>query len=558
MRELVKRCTTAFFLCLFLLVLMAAAQAAADEGPLEVQLSARWAGGGAADGLQEALVDIEVTNAGTRPVKDLTITGSLPAGATVSWAEVGASKSAAGVTWSIEQMAPGETRGPYQYRVSGGLVTAANPTVQATAGPVTTAFLSLRGLTGEPNLTKTLLPNGLTVLTLERPDTPTVAIRVAVLAGARNEDDTTAGGSHWLEHAHFLGTRKYPGGMAQLDGAIERVGGSMNATTGSELTSYFNLVPAGRFDVGLEVLSEQLLHSTFPEEAFNRERQVVFEELKRRNDTPSIRASDLFLGAVFQQSPLRRHPAGTIESVHSIPISTILAYRAQRYVSGNAAVAVAGNVRHAEVVAAVKAAFAPITRGTRIPVQGDPEPARLAPLVLAEGAGTRQAELRLGVPVSGLDNQDQYALTLLDEVLDGGGRRLVTEIREGRGLASQVSSNLSLYSDAGFWVASVSTTPGNAEQVRDLILVEMRRLKEDPVPAEELERTKRFLTGRRVLSEESNSSQAGRLASRELLGFPESAEEFAYRVRQVTPGDVQRVAQKYLDTENYTLVVVRD
>lgn len=524
---------------------------------MEVQLSAKWAPGTALDGIQEALVEIEVRNPAGDYRSDVTVTGSLPSGATVTWTDEGAKKSADRVSWSVSEIGPGETAGPYRYRVAGGFVTATNPSVRVTADTVTTAPLSLRGLIGEPNLTKTVLPSGLTVLTLDRPDTPTVALRFAVLAGARNEDDTTAGGSHWLEHAHFLGAKKYPGGMTQLDGAIERVGGSMNATTGSELTSYFNLVPAGRFDLGLEVLSEQLLHSTFPQEAFDRERQVVFEELKRRDDSPSTRASDVFFGLVFQASPLRRHPGGTIESVQSIPISTILAYRQQRYVTGNAAVAIAGNIRHAEALARVKAAFAPMTVGARLPSPGGPELPRSSPVALEEGGGNRQAEVRLGFPVSGLDSGDQYALTVLDEILDGAGRRLVTGIREKRGLASQVSSGLSLYSDGGFWLASVSTTPANVGPVRELILTELQRLKEEPVTAQELGRTVRFLLGRRTLSEESNNSQAGRLASRELLGLPESAEEYEFRIRRVTPEELLRVARKYFETENYTFVVVR-
>lgn len=521
--------------------------ATADSSP-EIQLSAKWISGTAAEGIQEALVEIEASNlrAGT------SVGGTLPLGATITWADEGAVKSANQVGW----IASGNHE-VFRYRVAGGLVTSVNPVVRATVDTVATPPLSLRGLVGEPNLTKTLLPSGLTVLTLERPDTPTVALRFAALAGARNEDDTTSGGSHWLEHAHFLGTKKYPAGMTQLDGAIERVGGQMNATTGSELTSYFNLVPADRFDLGLEVLSEQLMHSTFPDEAFNRERQVVFEELKRRDDNPSTYASDTFFGTVFQHSPLRRHPAGTIESVQSIPVSTMLAYRAQRYVTGNAAVAIAGNIRHREALAKVKAAFAPMAVGERAHVRFGPEPPHTKPVVREVGSGTRQAEVRLGFPTAGLDSNDQYALTVLDEILDGAGRRLVTEIREKRGLASQVSSDLNLYSDAGFWLAAVSTTPASVDQVRGLILTELQRLKDEPVTPEELARTVRFLLGRRTLSEESNNSQAGRLASRELLGLPESSGEYEYRIRRVTPGELRRVAQKYFDTENYVLVVVR-
>lgn len=224
--------------------------------------------------------------------------------------------------------------------------------------------LRLNGLWGAGGLRRTVLPTELTVFTRERPETPTVSLMMAVRAGTWDEDDVTSGGSHWLEHAFFLGTPTRPSNRA-IFGAIQNVGGQINASTSFEWTNYFNTVPAEEFDLALDVLSDQLLNSTFRPEAFDRERQVVFEELKRRNDTPGTLAWDEFYRLVFQVSPLRRDPGGTIESVQTIPIETILAHKDKHYVAANMAVAAVGNVTHDEAVAKIERAFTALPAGPR-------------------------------------------------------------------------------------------------------------------------------------------------------------------------------------------------
>jgi predicted Zn-dependent peptidase len=404
-------------------------------------------------------------------------------------------------------------------------------------------------------LRRTVLPSGFTIFTRERPDTASVALQVAVRAGSRDEDDTTWGGSHWLEHAHFLGTQKRQDNQA-IFGAIEEVGGDINASTSHELTDFYNVVPAENFDLGLDVLADQLLNSTFPAEAFDRERRVVFEELKRNFDTPSRRATDEFFRLVFQVSPLRRDAAGFVETVANIPIPTILAYREQHYFASNMAIAAIGNLRHDEAVAKIAAAFARLPRGPRTMRPRTPEPAETQPRRLEIGEGSRVAEVRLGWPVPGDDSEDSVAMEILQDVLGTTGRRLSEEIRDRRALATSVGVSNAVFSDAGALLITASTQPANVDQVVDLILAEIRRVRDGGVSAEDVAISKRARAGQRALSQELNAAQSG-IADVEVSGTLDSYAEYLARLAPVTPADVQRVARTYLDPANYTIVVIR-
>jgi hypothetical protein len=209
--------------------------------------------------------------------------------------------------------------------------------------------LPLHGLWGDGGLRRTVLPSGLTVLTRERPESATVALRLAVRAGSRDESDATSGGSHWLEHAFYLGTRGRPDNQA-IFAPIADAGGQSNASTGWEHTDYWYVVPAAGFEPALDVLADQMVNSTFPREAFDRERRVVIEELKRRQDTPSVRAFDELFRLVYRVSPLRRDPGGTLASVQTVPIEAMLAHKAVHYVAGNMVLAAIGDLRHDEAV----------------------------------------------------------------------------------------------------------------------------------------------------------------------------------------------------------------
>lgn len=525
------------------------------------------------EGSAGLVVRITLANQSGRDLAGLSLRASVPAGtrASGSWlrqpGEGAGTLAEAEVSWSGLALRGGERLGPFAFRlvpVEGAdgarvfrgawvrpEVSWSGPTSSRAEGPA----LRLNGLWGEAGLRRTLLPSGLTVFTRERPDTPTVSIRAAVRAGSRDEDDQTSGGSHWLEHAFLLGTRRRPTAQAVWN-EIAAVGGVSNASTSWEYTDFWHLVPAEHFELALDVLADQLLNSTFAPEAFDRERRVVFEELKLRHDRPEVRATDEFLNLVFTVSPLRRHPAGTIQSVQSIPIETLLAYKERHYTSSNMAIAAVGNLRHDEAVARIEQAFAGLPRGAFNERPRTPEPPQIEPRRLEIGQDARSAELRLGWPAPGDDDDDSVALYVLNDILTNTGRRLSEEIRDRRALASAISSSYLVFSDAGAFVISATTTADKVDEVVERTLAEIRRAREGEVTDEEVAASLRAIAGRRALSDEPNQAQTGR-APLEVVGVLDSYDEYLARLRQVSAADVGRVARQYLDPDAYTLVVVR-
>ena len=519
------------------------------------------------------LVHVTLSNQTGADVAGLRLRVPVPAGvrAVDSWIDAPGRHRAAvepgHVTWHDIRLRAGDRAGPFAIRLApaldaDGAAIFRSSTFQpevtwthASRGNAALAALPLRGLWGEEGLRRTLLPTGLTVLTQERPETRTVALQMAVRAGSRDENEITRGGSHWLEHAFLLGTLSRPDNQA-IFSAISRVGGNINASTSFEWTNYYNTVPADEFDLSLDVLADQLLNSTFPREAFDRERAVVAEEIKRANDTPAGRATREFFKLVFQVSPLRQDVLGTVGTVESIPIETILAYREERYVTGNMALAAIGNLSHDAAVAKIERAFEALRRGPGHARAAAPEPRQTAPRRAKFGDGARLSELRFGWPAPGRNDPEWAAVAILQDILGTTGRRLTEEIRDRRALATSIGPSYSSFTDAGAFLVVATTQPAREDEVVALSLAEVQRVRAGDVSEEDVQTSLRAIAGRQALSNELNEPLAGR-AIGEVLGTLESQAEALARLRQVTAADVQRVAQHYFDPATYTLVAVR-
>jgi len=472
------------------------------------------------------------------------------------------------VVWEGIALSAGQQSDAFAYRVvpmagADGAVIFRDAGVRPSVGTralvpvrVVESTLPLNGLWGEGGLRRTVLPSGLTVFTRERPDSATVTLLASIRAGSRDETEATRGGSHWLEHAHFLGTARRPDNQA-IFSAITRLGGEINATTGVERTRYFNTVPASEFETALDLLADQLLGSTFPLEAFDRERRVVFEELRTRLDSPNVRATDEFFRLVWQLNPSRQDAAGIIESVQSIPIAAILAYREARYTTGNTAVAAVGNLRHDEAVGKIARAFAPLRVGPRAARPYTPEPVQTEMRRLEFGEGTRSAEIRLGWPVAGETDTDWAALVVLSDILGTTGRRLQEQVRDRGQHVLSISNFYTAYSDTGAIVVVASTQAERVDGAMRAILAEFQRLREGDFDETDLQASIRSIAGRIAVAAESNLAQASDFADSEVSGGLLSTAEALLLLRGVTHADVQRVARTYLNLDAFTVVIGR-
>lgn len=550
-----------------------AGSSAASGGP-QVTLAASSGDADSTDGnapTASLVIGVTVDNAGGPNLSGLRIQSPVPAGTHVASSWLGQAGSTAGtvqggsIVWDGLTLPAGGRLGPASYRLvadagSDGatlfLQSSIQPQIMWTgpvAGAVTPPVLPLNGLWGEESLRRTVLPSGLTIFTQSRPDTPTVALQLAVRAGARDEDSTTCGTSYWLEHGHFLGTARLPDNQA-VGRAILSVGGEFNASTGWESTQFWDLVPADKFDTAISTLSDQMLNSTYPQASFQREKGILADEVNLRADNPPIHAFDLFVKLVFQTSPLRHSPAD-VDCLATMTNDTVFGYLAQHYVTGNMVIAASGDLQHDDAVAKIARAFAGLPVGPRELRPAIPEPIETQPRMQETGDSAAPTTIRLGWPVPGDSDADWAAMAILSDILGPVGQRIAESVRVTHTDATDLDATYRDFSDAGALILNASAPAGGAKTTIGLLLAEVQRLRDGDVSDEDVQEAIRATEGSRAVDSELNLTQTGR-AIDEAVGMLQSYDEVVARLRTVTPADVQRVAQTYLDPSNYSLVVL--
>jgi predicted Zn-dependent peptidase len=402
---------------------------------------------------------------------------------------------------------------------------------------------------------RTVLPNGLRIVTAELPHVRSASVSFFVGAGSRYEHDEQAGVSHFLEHMLFKGTERRPT-PREIAEEIEGAGGTMNAVTDKELTVYYAKVGADRFQRALDVLADNLLHSTFQPEEIEKERQVILEELAMTEDSPGELAGLLFDETLWPDQPLGRDSGGSPRTVRQISRDAMMAYHRRQYAPANTVLAVAGRVGHAEVVEAagrLLTDWQPSDYDAWEPAQERTETAR----VRIRTKRTEQAHLDLGLPAYGAEHPDRFALDVLATVLgDGMSSRLFVELRENRALTYDVCASVARYAETGAAVVSASLDPPRTFEALGLIVEQLLKMRE-PIPEAELMRAKEYMKGRLQLRMDDSGAVASWLGRQELLrGRIMTVDEVVNAIESVSLEDVQRVAEDLLRPERLRLAVV--
>ncbi|WP_408058045.1 M16 family metallopeptidase [Verrucosispora sioxanthis] len=428
----------------------------------------------------------------------------------------------------------------------------ATPTARA-AGGSTRAVT--RTLSDDPlggTVRRTVLPNGLRVLTEAIPAMRSVSFGIWVAVGSRDETGPQAGAAHFLEHLLFKGTHKR--NALEISSAIEAVGGETNAFTTKEYTCYYARVLDEDLPLAIDVMCDLVADSLLEPADVETERGVILEEIAMHDDEPGDEVHDLFAQAVYGDHPLGRLISGTAETVTPMTRRQIQSFYRRRYVAPQIVIAAAGNLDHTAVVRLVRQAL----RGTPL----DTDPAAPAPqrpatpavrtraaATVVEAKETEQAHIVLGCP--GIDRLDErrFALGVLNNVLGGGmSSRLFQEIRERRGLAYSVYSYASQYADSGLFGVYAGCAPGRVDEVLELTRAELARTAAHGVTEAELARGKGMSKGSFVLGLEDTGSRMSRLAKGELLyGDLVPVNELLDRVDAVTLDDVNALAAELLD-----------
>ncbi|MEV8512920.1 pitrilysin family protein [Dactylosporangium sp. NPDC051484] len=409
---------------------------------------------------------------------------------------------------------------------------------------------------------RTVLPNGLRILTESIPAMRSVSFGVWVGIGSRDETPTLSGVSHFLEHLLFKGTKRRT--ALDISAQIEAVGGETNAFTAKEYTCYYARVLDADLPLAIDVVCDLVTDSVLTEADVETERGVILEEIAMHDDEPGDEVHDVFTEAVYGHHPLGRQISGTVSSISALSRKQIDGFYHRRYRPETMVIAAAGNLDHAKVVRAVRAAFdaagwgdtpavpAPRrSRTTRVPVRSGQ--------IVVRNKDTEQAHLVLGCTGYPRQHDDRFAVGALNNVLGGGmSSRLFQQIREQRGLAYSVYSFTSQYSDTGLFGVYAGCAPGKVEEVLAITRDELARVAGEGVTDDEVERGKGMLKGAVVLGLEDTGSRMSRLGKGELL-YDEllSVDEILRRVDEVTPEQIRRVAKELL-TRPMSLAVIGD
>ena len=403
---------------------------------------------------------------------------------------------------------------------------------------------------------RTILDNGLRVLTAEMPHTRSVSMFIAVGAGSRYEPQEKAGLSHFLEHLPFKGTRSWPTALA-ISEAVEGVGGMMNAATDREMTSFWCKVASVHAHRALPVLLDLILHPLLDATEMEREREVILDELRITNDYPSQVCDLLIDRALWPDQAMGRDVGGSAETVAAINLDDVRRYMESQYRPNNTVIGIAGAIGHADAVGLVAQATA----------QWEPaeplgwEPANLSvagkPSILLDRRDSEETSICLGLPGFALEDECRYAATVLNGVLgDGMSSRLFQSLRENLGLTYDCHSSISSYRDCGALVVACGTEPARAAEAVAATRREMATLLH-LAPESEVHKAREYLKGRLLMRMEDSRSVASWLASQELLmGAITTPDETTAKIDQVTPEDVKRTAERLLDDRAFRLAIV--
>jgi predicted Zn-dependent peptidase len=403
---------------------------------------------------------------------------------------------------------------------------------------------------------RTTLPNGVRLLTAPMPQVQSTSCFLMFAAGSRYETAETNGIAHFAEHMFFKGTERRPTSR-DIAGEIDSIGGEFNAFTGKEYTGYYVKCAAEHAPVAFDVLVDMIRHSRFDSEEIEREKGVIIEEMNMYFDTPRDFMSGLYESLLYGDQPLGWDIIGRKETVRAAKRETFLDYVEEWYQPTRLVVGVGGRF-DGDLLSRVEELVSEFAPGER----PGPDPVALpsydAPRVTVHTKQSDQAHVSVGVPSYPLVHPDRYVLQLLATVLGGGmSSRLFTEVRERRGLAYYVFGLNNSYTDAGSLYSQAGVDINRIDEAVETIVRELRRIADEPVPADELEKARNFTKGRFVLQLESPHGTIMFGLRREVLeGQAAEPTEVLEALDTVTAEDIQRVAQDVIARNALNLAVI--
>lgn len=415
-----------------------------------------------------------------------------------------------------------------------------------------------------PDVSETVLENGLTVLVRESHAAPVTTCWVGYQVGARNERPGITGVSHWVEHMTFKGTRRLQKG--DIFRLTARHGGTNNGFTSDDFTLYYETLPAAQIDIALMIEAERMGHAVFDPEETERERTVILAEREGGENNPHFLLSEKMGEEVFQAHPYRWPIIGTRPDLERMTRDELYSHYRAYYTPNNAVLVVVGDVDTAELLGRVRSEFGDIPRGPVPPPVTAVEPPQQTERRVELRRPGSAAYLHVAYHTPAGDHPDCFPLIILDAVLSGAksvswsgggfmGRtaRVYRALVEGR-LATSAGTGFRPSLDPYVFSASLTLREGVPAEVAERALLDVvEGIAQEPPTTEELARLRRQAEAQFAYSRDGVTSQAFALMHFQLLGHWSDLDRYVERLDAVTAADVARVAATYLRPENRTI-----
>lgn len=402
---------------------------------------------------------------------------------------------------------------------------------------------------------RTVLKNGVRIITIPMKGTQTFTILVMVATGSRYETRENNGISHFLEHMFFKGTKKRPNTLA-ISTALDKVGGEYNAFTGKEYTGYYAKVDGQHSALAIDVVSDILLNSKLESKEIAREKGVIIEEINMYTNNPIIYIDDLFEQCFYGDSPAGWDTIGTKENVAGFKRKDFIQYLKAQYQGKDIVVGLAGKFR-GEDVNKMKNFFARFPKGEKN--QG-PQVVRAqtSPQIKLKQQKVKQVNMSLGVSAYSYSHKDYYAAKVLGVLLGGSmSSRLFTAVRERQGLAYQVHTQVESYNDSGYLTTTVGTSPDKVGKVIRIVLAEYKKVVRQTVNENELKKAKDYIKGKLILNLESSDNMASWFTRQETLDQEIlTPEEYFKKIKNVTAKALKRVSKDIFRNEKLNLAMI--
>ncbi len=398
--------------------------------------------------------------------------------------------------------------------------------------------------------------SGLRLLHKEVDSAPIVAVSIWVSAGGAHERPEEMGVSHFLEHMFFKGTERYP--VGKMDELVKSLGGYNNAATSYDYTEYYIVLPSEHFADAYEVLADAYLNALLPEEEVEKEREVIIEEIRRKEDSPQAKLYSDFIQGAFRGTRYGMEILGTEEILRSMGRAQLFDYYKRYYSPEHTVISIVGDIPLDKVRQETERLFkqfkssgdgrkvtgiTPIREGHRITLRKD----------------VQQSYFLRGYALPKvLGQKTEYALDVASAILgEGRSSRLYRLLREKESLVSSYHAFFWTLEGAALFGVEATTVPEDRERVDRVIDQEIQRLLKEPVTSEELDRAKKIITTGYAFENEKAVSLASTLARFEVVSEAEDAARYTQRIQQVTAGDILDSMQAYCvpGTETHACLV---